>query len=223
MNACDLLTKDIAMLCERADVGLKGKGYIINRDDIQRASGNLIQLKAGATAYRFHQAGKQPFNGTNSTLVVGAMRSTYTHSVKAVIFDKEVVEMLRGGDFVVIVDRGRSGDENSNTSFEAFGLTSGMLLTEAVQDFYSEDTDAGWSVTLTEERASIGRTVYGHVGYQKALQLLESLCGEIVTPDTPSGGGVASVTGEVLTVDGSVSGEMLTLNVGSVSGEVLTI
>lgn len=222
MGACDLLTKDIAMLCERADVGLKGKGYIINRDDIQRASGNLIQLKSGATAYRFHQAGKQPFNGTNSTLVVGAMRSTYTHSVKAVIFDKQVVEMLRGGEFVIIVDRGRTGDENSNTSFEAFGFTTGMRLTEAVQDYYSEDTDAGWSVTLTEERAAIGRNVYGNVSYAKAQSALEAMCGTI-TPDTPSGGGEASVTGEVLTVDGSVSGEMLTLNSGSVSEEILTI
>lgn len=217
MNACDLLTKDIGRVCNRHDVGLKSMGYIFNREDFDSLED--FTLKSDSKGYRFHQDGKQPFNGTNSTLVVGAMRSYYTHQINAVIFDKEVVEMLRGGEFVVVVDRGFTGDEKSNESFEAFGITNGMTLTEATHDYYSEETDAGWAVVLTEERARIGMGIFTSVAYATAKASLEAMCGEIA--DEPSG--EASVTGEVLNVDGSVSGEVLTLKSGSVSEEILTI
>jgi hypothetical protein len=121
MNACDLLTKDIGCSRNRHDVGLKGKGYIFNRGDFESLE-NFI-LKANKRGFIFNQDGKQPFNGTNSALVVGSKRSFYTHKVNAVIFDKEVVEMLRKGEFVVVVDRGATKEKEGNTSFESLART----------------------------------------------------------------------------------------------------
>lgn len=218
-TACDLLVKDIGAPCDTPDVGLKRKGYIFNYDDVV----GTLELRAGAKGYRFIQGGKQPFNGTNSALVVGAFRSTYTHEVKAVIFDKEVVEQLRGGRFVVVVDRGKTGDDSSNESFVCFGLRLGMFLNEATQDYYSEDTGAGWNVTLQEQGGKMAENVFSDMSYKDASAALEAMCGEVADGGGSSTGSSASVTGEVLTVGGSVSDEMLTLTKGSVSSEVLTI
>ena len=160
-----------------------------------------------------------------SVTVTPAAQQTYEEFPKLDVQKasrEEIVEMLRGGEFVVVIDRGYSGDEKTNESFEAFGVTNGMTLTEATHDYYSEDTDGGWSVVLTEERASIGRNIFSNMSYERAKDAIEAMCGTI-TPDTPSGGGEASVTGDTLTVDGSVSGDALTLTSGSVSGDTLTL
>lgn len=209
MNACDLLTKDIGCSRNRHDVGLKGKGYIFNRGDFESLE-NFI-LKANKRGFIFNQDGRQPFNGTNSALLVGAKRSYYTHKVNAVIFDKEVVEMLRKGDFVVVVDRGATKEKEGNTSFEAFGLTNGMKLTEANQNFYSEDSDAGWSVVLTEERANISKSIFSDQPYKIAKAMLELMCKEATEP-TPSDW------------EGYVVDEVLTITKGAkVVGEVLML
>lgn len=209
MKACDYLSKDIMVECNRPDVGLQKMGYIFNKEDVQ----DILTLTEGARGYKFMQDGKQPFNGTNSSLVVGKWRSYYTHQVKAVVFDKEVVEMLRGGKFVVVVDRGKTGDAQSNTSFECFGLRGGMTLEEATQDYYSEDTDAGWSILLAESNGVMAVNVFADMSYQDAKEALDAMCKEAAS---------ASVEGEVLIVDGVVEDEVLVLE-ASVDGEVLNL
>ena len=173
MAYCDYLNEDIIATCGKNGVGLRNVGYIFNREDVEHIDQNNIVLGINATGYLFEQGGRHPFVGTTSELVSGSLRSYYRHVVKAIIFDKRIIEKMRNGRFIVILDRGESGDEHSNTSFECFGVHSGMTLEEANVDYWNEDTDAGWEVSLIENNGTMAVNAYTNVSYKEAKEALD--------------------------------------------------
>lgn len=181
---CDnMLSADIMASCtEVGELGFKKRGYIFNFDDVDRettgqqveADGNLreIVMLGNKKGYRIEQLGKQPFEGTNTALVVGTYRNSFTNQVKIFIPDNDscapVVDSIATGKFIVVLDNGVGG-------FRVYGYYNGLTATEITQTPYSEETDAGWVVTLEETKAMCSRvTLAGMTRTQ-----IEALCNTV--------------------------------------------
>lgn len=180
---CDnMLSADIMASCtEVGELGFRKRGYIFNFDDVDRTTtgqqvteeGNLIQilLYQNKKGYRIEQLGKQPFEGTNTALVVGAYRNSFTNQVKIFIPDNDscapVVDSIATGKFIVVLDNGVGG-------FRVYGYYNGLTATEITQTPYSEETDAGWVVTLEETKAMCSRVTLGMTKKE-----IEALCNTI--------------------------------------------
>lgn len=155
--------------CENPSVaGLRNTGYIINYDDIDfdtiaydEENPNIVKtlpLKPGKKAYRMYVPGKTPFTGTNKAVTEGTYRNNFTKAVNLVILDNgpevchNVIDQLANGQFVCILENKFSGKDGKNT-FEIYGLEQGLSATALADDKYSEETNGGWSATLTETNA----------------------------------------------------------------------
>jgi hypothetical protein len=173
MGYCDgLIGKDIIVDCaDPISKGIESNGVIINRDDIDWDSkvvydadrGNVLTalgLKDGKRGYKIVIPGTQPFNGTTTTLEVGTIRNTFTNNVGAVILAndpdvvREVIDGLASGKFVVVFEnkyKNLKAEENAGDStFQIMGLLQGLVAATLENDKYSDDTQGGWNVVLTE-------------------------------------------------------------------------
>lgn len=180
---CDnMLSADIMASCtEVGELGFRKRGYIFNYDDVDRTTagqqvsetGSLrsIAMVSGKKGYRIEQLGKQPYEGTNTALVVGTYRNSFTNQVKIFIPDNKqsapIVDSIATGKFIVVLDNGVGG-------FRVYGYYNGLTATEISQTPYSEETDAGWVVTLEETKAMSSRV---QVAMRK--DELEALCNTI--------------------------------------------
>jgi len=177
MSYCDgLISKDVTIDCSNLmQPGLEAEGVIINRkdidmDNVEYAADNksivsAIPLKAGKRGYKVVIPGSTPFNGTGTTLAEGTVRSAFNHTVGMVILandpetTEKVIDGLATGEFVVIVENknknlGKEADKGKgNSAFSVYGLQQGLRATTIEEDRYSEETDGGWNVVLTETRA----------------------------------------------------------------------
>lgn len=167
--------------------GAKNTAYIYNYDDIKRADINVVDGKItalpvieGKTGYKVFVAGNAPYTGSNKNLVVGTYRNDYTKNVQFVILSNgaditsKVVQKLANGLFVMVIEKKYLGSTGFDNAFEVFGLESGLKCTAQAEELYSDDTEGGWSVTLTEEDApSAGIFIVGE-SYDATKQALES-------------------------------------------------
>lgn len=169
-TACDYkLAADLSSNCENPSVaGLKNTGYIINYEDIDfdsivfdEENPNIVKtlvLKPEKKAYKMYVPGKTPFTGTNKTMAEGTYRNKFTKAVNIIILDNgpdvsyNIIDQLANGQFVCILENKYSGKDGKNT-FEIYGLEQGLSATALADDKYSEETDGGWSATLTESNA----------------------------------------------------------------------
>ena len=144
--------------------GAKADGLLINRKDITMSgvtydSTNPFQitalpLESGKTAYDVVQSGKTPWTGTQQELAEGTYQNTFTNTVQFVILSQngttaEQIFALMNGEFVVIL-------QNNNDTYQVYGLEAGLHASAMVRELYSDDTLAGWLVTMTEEGAVKG-------------------------------------------------------------------
>lgn len=178
---CDnMLSEDIMAECSSVgEIGFKKVGYIFNYEEVNRGyyieDGHLdqITLVKGARGYKVQQLGKTPFEGTNTALVVGTYRNSFTNQVKIFIPDTQdcapIVDAIATGKFVVVLDNGVGG-------FRVYGFYNGLAATECTQTPYSEETDAGWVITLEETKAMTSRVTYGGT-----KEDLETLCDSVAS------------------------------------------
>lgn len=158
------LAANIASDCDNPRVaGYEQIGVIINKDDIDLSgvtinSSNPRILEAIAVA-----SGKTPFaiyNNKNNPLPFNGTQTEYNSDTdrydKTVQFyhegigggnSEDVVEPLKGGDFLVILHR---KDHSGDGSFQIFGWQSGLKATAQVQD---EETGY-WLMTMTTSEPS---------------------------------------------------------------------
>lgn len=185
--------------------GIEANGIIINRKDIDfssvvlepdSASGNsaikgrknVIQsfsLRAGAKGYKVYVPTLQPFNGTNTTMEAGTNRNTFTNNLGFLILDngpdvcENVIDALASGEFVVIFENKFKNINKSTTpgdsTFQIMGWYQGLKATTIENDKYSEDTDGGWNVVLTETRVSKSGMFLYHTDIETTRSQLESL------------------------------------------------
>lgn len=167
MALCDfLISADIAGYdCENPMVkGAKATGLIINRKDINfngvtYDSNNpfkvtALPLLSGKAAYDIVQGGKTPFTGSQQEMQEGTYQNTLTNTIQFVILNQgtttaDQVFALMNGEFVVVL-------QNNNGTYQVFGLEAGLHASAMVRELYSDDTLAGWLVTMTEENAVKG-------------------------------------------------------------------
>jgi hypothetical protein len=169
-QSCDFkLAADLVADCDNASVGgIKNTGYILNYDDVDFEScvrdesnrfilQNLV-LQTGKKAYRIYVPGKNPFTGTNSTMVAGNYRNKFTRTAGIVILDngpdvvRDIIDPLANGKFIIVLENKFAGKDGKNT-FQVYGFEQGLSATALVDDKFSEETDGGWSATLEESNA----------------------------------------------------------------------
>lgn len=177
-----LIEQGIEPSCDNPIVGgIEANGVIVNRKDIDFAKvvfepdsagspivkgrKNVIQtlpLKDGAKAYPIHVPTNQPFNGTTTTLEAGTNRNTFTNNVGFIILDnspdvcEKIIDGLATGEFVVIYEnkfKNLNKEVNAGDSaFQIVGYYQGLKASTLENDKYSEDTEGGWNVVLTETK-----------------------------------------------------------------------
>lgn len=162
-----LISKDITFACdELATKGLESDGIIINREDIDFSlttfnSTNpvLIEslvLKSGKKGYQIQQLGNTPFTGTQSELVAGTYRNTWTHTLPIAVLANDgdvthsIIDGLANGKYVVIL---RNLNKPDKGEYQVYGYAQGLVATAGLQEKYSETTEGGWLITLTETGA----------------------------------------------------------------------
>ena len=167
MALCDfLISADIQGYdCTNPAVkGAKPDGLIINRKDITMSGVTYdaqnpflitaLPLATDKTAYNIIQGGKTPFTGTQQEMVEGTYQNTITNTVQFVILNQgqttaDEIFALMNGEYVVVL-------QNNNGTYQVFGLESGLHASAMIREYYSDDTLAGWLVTMTEENAVKG-------------------------------------------------------------------
>lgn len=176
MNLCEkLLAGCIGADCDNPVFsGMESKAYIFNKSEIasltyDQTNPNVITAitmkeitpasgsdpAVMAVGYTISQLGKQPFNGTNTSLTEGNTSNKFTENFAFVVPDNSpaaamLLDNIANGKFVVVVKNEYTGSDGRG-QFQVFGAKKGLVATSMERDAYSEDNDGGWAVTLTAE------------------------------------------------------------------------
>lgn len=179
-NLCEkLLDACIAADCTNPIfTGVDSLAYIFNKSEIEsltydQTNPNLvtaITMKenngVAYTGYKVQQLGKTPYTGTTTTLVEGNVSNKYNTEVHFVVPDNsptasKILDNLANGKFVMVIKNDYEGSDGKGT-FQIFGGKKGLTATAIDGDKYSEDTDGGWAVTLTEENTPVSALFLEH-------------------------------------------------------------
>lgn len=199
MGVCDYsIKRDIAPSCDDPIVpGVEQEGVIFNRSDIDFSTvkfsenhKNVIEtlaLKSGAKGYKVVVYGNSPFNGTNTALATGTYRNTFTNTVNMVILDNnpdvcsDVIDGLANGEFVVILEnksKSLNATEAGYSAFQVYGYYQGLNAAEIANDKYSEETEGGWSVSLTETKVPKSALFLFKTDYEATKSMVATLTAE---------------------------------------------
>lgn len=165
--------------------GYEQIGYIFNKKDISAftRSGNLISaitMKQGKKGYHIYQPSKQPFSGSNVTLNEGTSKNKFDKNASFVVLNdgakvcENIIDPIANGEFVVITEQKFTNSTNDN-KFEVIGIEMGARATAVDKDRYSEDTDGGWAVTLTETAAPSAGVFFLTTDIEASRTALEAL------------------------------------------------
>lgn len=173
--------------------GLESDGIIINRADIDftqtefdETNKNIIKtliLKSGKKGYAVKQNGNTPFTGTNSSLVVGTYRNSWTHQVAIVVLANtpdvaaNIIDGLANGKFVVILRNVTKGEDGKG-EYQIYGYAQGLTCSAGENDKYSEDTEGGWLMTLEETSAPKSAMFFYDTSSETTATKYESLLTE---------------------------------------------
>lgn len=170
--------------------GLRQTAYIMNKSDVTFALDaskplvTALNLASGAKAYRVLNMGRQPFNGTSTTMNANDTGINDFNKVVAILVQENsitnasTVEALANGSFVIVIENEwKSGDRDNG--WEIIGLQRGCRATEISENKYE---GGGTACTLTEENASAFKYFLSLEGESEdpveATRLaLEALCG----------------------------------------------
>lgn len=168
--------------------GVEQMGVLINRADIESYTmgetlnsvtyNNIVSditLGTGKTGYWIYQMGSTPFDGTNTALVEGSILNTFTHTVSFVILDnspevaEKVVDQLSNGEYVVVLQNkyiqsitttGQTPTTYNYGKYQVYGLQNGLKGTAIDCEKWSDETNSGWKITLTETKATKSAIFY---------------------------------------------------------------
>lgn len=154
-----LLAENIASDCDNPRVaGYEQIGLIFNKDEIDysalvvdASNPRIIKTIAAKTGKKpfvvyNNKNNPLPFNGTQTAF--NADNDRYDKTLQFYVEGiggqnaADVIEPLKGGDYIVILQR---KDHRGDGSFQVFGYQAGLKASEQVQD---EDTGY-WLVTMT--------------------------------------------------------------------------
>lgn len=200
-TTCDyFITQGIARECADPMVqGVEAEAIIINRADVDFANvefnatnPNIISalpLATGKVGYAVYQAGSQPFSGSAKT--VEAPTATLNGMMTSAIALKipnnspevsaNIIDKMLGGEFIVILKNRhknlKSATLPGSSTYEIFGFYNGLRLSEGGRELYSDDTNGGWAVTLTETKAPKSALFLYAESLQATEELIDTLLG----------------------------------------------
>lgn len=194
IECLSVVTSDIQPDCANPIVkGIERNAVLINRDDIEsytysKTQDNVIEgvkLKTGKKGYSIGVYGKNPYEGSKSSMVVGNKFNSFTKVFSFVILEtnpettKQVIEGLANGQFVVVFEnKYKNMNKMTNpgdSAFELYGVEQGLTATAIENDKYSDDTNGGWSCELTEEGTPRPTLWLYKTTYEATKQLFNSL------------------------------------------------
>ncbi len=197
MGICDnLIKKDIIPSCDGPIVpGIEQEGVIANRADVDFAATtfnstrkNVIEtlaMKSGKKAYKIVVYGGTPFTGTNIALATGTYRNTFTNTVNMVVLANspdvcgDIIDGLANGEFVVVLENKskdlQKEDNPGDSAFQVYGYYQGLKAAEISNDKYSEDTDGGWLVSLTETKVPKSALFLYKTSYETTKAAVDAL------------------------------------------------
>lgn len=179
-NLCNKVIEScISASCENPIFkGIESIGYVFNKSEIEdftyeydkttNPTGNpnvITEINMAShtvggssvdyTGFEVKQLGKTPFTGTNTAMAEGNVMNTFTETVTFVVPDNSpaaamLLDNIAGGKFVFVLQNEYTGADGRG-SFQVFGAKKGLVCTAMERDAYSDDTNGGWSVTLTAE------------------------------------------------------------------------
>jgi len=200
-----LIERGIEPSCDNPIVGgIESNGVIVNRKDIDfskvifepdltepsivKGRKNVIQtmpLKNGAKAYQIYIPTNKPFSGTTTTMEAGTNRNTFTNNVGFIILDNSpdvcemIIDGLATGEFVIIYEnkyKNLNKDTNAGDSaFQIVGYYQGLKASTLENDKYSEDTEGGWNVVLTETKVPKSALFLYNTDLETTRKQIESL------------------------------------------------
>ena len=183
-GVCDnLIKKDIAPSCDDPIVpGIEQEGVIANRADVDFSA---TTFNSGKKAYKVVVYGGTPFTGTNVALATGTYRNTFTNTVNMVVLANDpdvcgdIIDGLANGEFVVVLENKSKGMQKEtnpgDSAFQVYGYYQGLKAAEISSDKYSEDTDGGWSVSLTETKVPKSALFLYKTSYETTKAAVDAL------------------------------------------------
>lgn len=187
MGYCENLLKGaIKANCENPIVGgIEANGVIINKKDINTLTWDstktvVTNIALSNKGYAIHVPTNSPFSGTTTTMEAGTHRNSFTHNVGFIILDNgpevvaNVIKPLSNGEFVVIYENKFKG-ENKDSAFQIVGLDQGLKASTLENDKWSEDTEGGWNVVLTESKSPRPAVFFNSTDYDATKLALAEL------------------------------------------------
>lgn len=183
MALCErLIDQCISVDCDNAIyTGVDSTAYIFNKSEIASFTAvtdepNLIsgiEMKETSTTgtyytgYKIIQNGKTPFTGTNTAFVEGNTGNKFTNTFSFIVPDNspkaaKLIDNLANGKFVVVIKNDYAGSDGKG-SYQVYGMKKGLVATATDNDKYSEDTDGGWQITMTEEKTPVSAMFLRHM------------------------------------------------------------
>ena len=166
---------DVSMDCSNPITsGIERRAVIVNRADIDFANvtfntsrPNVVEalpLKTGKRGYSVRVDGDTPFTGTAVNMEKKTYRNVFTNTFSFTVLgndpdlSRSVIDALTNGDFVVVFEnKYKNINKESNkgdSTYQIMGLRQGLNAETIACDKYSEDTDGGWAITLTESNVA---------------------------------------------------------------------
>lgn len=176
VNEClRAISMDVSMDCSNPITsGIERRAVIVNRADIDFANvtfntsrPNVVEalpLKTGKRGYSVRVDGDTPFTGTAVNMEKKTYRNVFTNTFSFTVLgndpdlSRSVIDALTNGDFVVVFEnKYKNINKESNkgdSTYQIMGLRQGLNAETIACDKYSEDTDGGWAITLTESNVA---------------------------------------------------------------------
>lgn len=187
-TSCAVITDNILLSCENPIVGgASDVIYLINKSDIASYTVDPsspsnpylitdIQFNSGVDIYKYE--GQNQSVDLRAALVRQRYAVVYDHEIIFKVFDntpdvKYQLEKLGRGVIVAVVEKNFKGSDGKS-SFEIFGLTSGLILTAAESNASDADTQGAWNLTLVSSELSKEPGPPQTFLYQNSLTLTKS-------------------------------------------------
>lgn len=170
MNLCEkLISGCIAADCSNPIyTGIESVAYIFNKSQIESltfdsTNPNIVTAinmaedsdSVSYVGYKIEQLSKTPFQGTTTTMTEGNIMNTFTEAISFVVPDHSpaasmLLDNMANGSFVVVLVNEYEGSD-SKGKFQIYGSKKALKCTACEREAYSEETNGGWSLTLTAE------------------------------------------------------------------------
>ena len=168
--------------------GLEQDAYIVDRAFIDYPSCtqtdnivSAIALLTGKQAYKVHTRRVDPFTGAKDSGKQTNFGTSIERSFPLVIEGRnpdnaKLIDQLRDGKYVIIAEKTpKSTSIATDKAFIVYGWEQGLTFSTSEHDPYSDDSNGGWVVTMTEKDAPSTMIFYASTDYETSKAALEAL------------------------------------------------